>query len=135
MSVASLLLFSNGLGVLSLTSVQSAQTPSNKLATALSCREALDESIMPSCQSTGVKLEPTTVSVCERCMNGKARGGRVTKEGSHNSNEIEALDESAMPFVSVHRGETRTDGDGVQAAVDEEEGWSRRSRGREEPQR
>ncbi|KAK9100158.1 hypothetical protein Scep_023588 [Stephania cephalantha] len=90
---------------------------------------------MPSCQSTGVKLGPTAVSVCERCMKGKARGGRVAEEESDGGNEIVALHESAMPFVPVHRGEARADGDvGVQA-VYEGEGQRRRSSEGGEPLR
>ncbi|KAK9118670.1 hypothetical protein Scep_016763 [Stephania cephalantha] len=68
-------------------------------------------------------------------MKGKARGGRVAEEGSHGGNEIKALDESVMPFVPIHRGKARTYSDGVRAAVDEEEGWSHRSRGGGEPRR
>ncbi|KAK9089380.1 hypothetical protein Scep_028462 [Stephania cephalantha] len=97
--------------------------------------EALHESLCHSCQSIEVKLRPTAMSVCKRCMKGKDRGGGVAEEGSHGGNEIEALDESVMPFVPVHRGEARTDGDSVRAAVDEEEGWSQRSRGGGEPRR
>ncbi|KAK9142134.1 hypothetical protein Syun_011534 [Stephania yunnanensis] len=85
--------------------------------------------------ATGVKLGPTAVSVCERCMKGKARGGRVVEEESHSSNEIEALHESVIPFVSVHRGEARADGDiGVQAMY-KGEGERRRSRGGGKPRR
>ncbi|KAK9151606.1 hypothetical protein Syun_009915 [Stephania yunnanensis] len=73
---------------------------------------------MPSSQSTGVKLEPTTVSVCERCMKEKARGGRVAEEESHGGSEIEALHESVVPFMPVHRGVARADGDvGVQVST------------------
>ncbi|KAK9151404.1 hypothetical protein Syun_009713 [Stephania yunnanensis] len=72
-------------------------------------------------ESTRVKLEPTAMSVCKRCMKGKEKGGGVAEEGSHGSNEIEALDESAMPFMSVCRGEARTDSVSVRAAADEEE--------------
>ncbi|KAK9134510.1 hypothetical protein Syun_013840 [Stephania yunnanensis] len=73
---------------------------------------------MPSCQSIGVKLGPTEMSVCERCMKGKARGGRVAEEENQGGNEIEALHESAMPFVLVLRGEAQADGDvGVQAVL------------------
>ncbi|KAK9148121.1 hypothetical protein Scep_006878 [Stephania cephalantha] len=82
-----------------------------------------------TCQSTGAKLGPT-VSLCERCMKGNERGGRVADEESHNGNEIEALYESAMSFVPVHRSDARTDGVGVRA-VYEGEGERRRSRGGE----
>ncbi|KAK9119348.1 hypothetical protein Scep_017441 [Stephania cephalantha] len=68
-----------------------------------------------SCQSTGVKLGPTAVSVCERCMKGKKRGDEVAEEESHDGNEIEALHESTTPFVPVHRSEARADGVGVRA--------------------
>ncbi|KAK9104828.1 hypothetical protein Scep_021672 [Stephania cephalantha] len=56
------------------------------------------------------------VSLCERCMKGKERGGEVVEEESHDGNEIEALHESAMPFVPVHRGEARADGVGSTGA-------------------
>ncbi|KAK9125704.1 hypothetical protein Scep_014550 [Stephania cephalantha] len=87
------------------------------------------------CLRANPQLGPTTVSVCERCMKGKARGGRVAEEESHDGNEIEALHESTMPFVPVHRGEAQADGDvGVQA-VYKGEGQRRRSRGGGEPRR
>ncbi|KAK9094385.1 hypothetical protein Scep_025854 [Stephania cephalantha] len=96
-------------------------------------REAAESRRRRATASTGVKLGPTAMTVCKWCMKGKDRGGGVAEEGSHDGNEIEALDESAMPFVPVHRAEARTDSDGVRAEVDEEEGWSRRSRGRGKP--
>ncbi|KAK9158544.1 hypothetical protein Scep_005118 [Stephania cephalantha] len=68
--------------------------------------------------STGVKLGPTPVSVCERCIKGKERGGGVadeesndgvTDEESSGGNAIEALHQSVMPFVPVHRSNARAD--------------------------
>ncbi|KAK9133694.1 hypothetical protein Scep_013222 [Stephania cephalantha] len=43
-------------------------------------------------QATGAKLGPT-VSVCERCMKGKERGGGVAEEKSHGGNEIDRDDD------------------------------------------
>ncbi|KAK9170094.1 hypothetical protein Syun_002234 [Stephania yunnanensis] len=47
-----------------------------------------------SCQSTGAKLEPTVLVFEQRCMKRKERGGGVTDDKSHSSNEIDLDDDS-----------------------------------------